>query len=76
MKYTPIGVDIAKHVMQIHYVDPHSGELVDKKVRRNAFLKFFSNREPCLIGMEACGGSQSWARELNKNGARSQTVAG
>lgn len=29
---------------------------------------FFCNREPCLIGMEACGGSQHWARELTKLG--------
>lgn len=58
MQYTPVGVDIAKHLMQVHYVDSHSGELVDKKVRRNAFLTFFRNRELCLIGMEACGGSQ------------------
>ena len=76
MKYTPIGVDIAKHVMQIHYVDPHSGELVDKKVRRNAFLIFFSNREPCLIGMEACGGSQFWARELKKLGHEVRLLQG
>ncbi|EFK8698000.1 IS110 family transposase, partial [Escherichia coli] len=26
------------------------------------------NREPCLIGMEACGGSRHWARELTKQG--------
>ncbi|EDS8890524.1 IS110 family transposase [Salmonella enterica] len=76
MKYTLIGVDIAKHLMQIHYVDPHSGELVDKKVKRNAFLTFFSNREPCLIGMEACGGSQFWARELKKMGHEVRLLQG
>ncbi len=61
MKYTPVGVDIAKHVIQIH-------EVVDKQIRRQDFLTFFSNREPCLIGMEACGGSQHRARELTKLG--------
>lgn len=29
---------------------------------------FFGNREPCMIGMEACGGSQHWAHELTKLG--------
>ncbi|EFZ4107633.1 TPA: IS110 family transposase, partial [Shigella boydii] len=56
MKYTPVGVDIAKHVIQIHFINEHTGEVVDKQLRRQDFLTFFGNREPCLIGMEACGG--------------------
>lgn len=63
MKYIPVGVDIAKHLMRIHFIDEHTGEIVDKQIKREAFLEYFSNREPCLIGMEACGGSQYWARE-------------
>ncbi len=42
--------------------------MVDKQIRRQDFLTFFSNREPCLIGMEACGGSQHRPRELKKQG--------
>lgn len=68
MRYIPVGVDIAKHLMQIHFIDEHSGEVINKQIKREAFLKYFSNREPCLIGMEACGGSQYWARELQKQG--------
>ncbi|CDH21415.1 transposase [Xenorhabdus bovienii str. kraussei Quebec] len=68
MKYTPVGVDIAKHLIQLHFINEHTGEVVDKQVRSQDFLTFFSNREPCLIGMEACGGSQHWARELTKQG--------
>lgn len=68
MKYTPVGVDIAKHLIQVHFINEHSGEVVDKQLRRNDFLTFFSHREPCLIGIEACGGSQYWARELGKLG--------
>ena len=68
MKYTPGGVDIAKHVIQIHFINEHTGEGVDKQLRRQDFLTFFGNREPCMIGMEACGGSQHWARELTKPG--------
>ena len=44
------------------------GEVFDKQLRRQDFLTFFCNREPCLIGVEACGGSQHWARELKKQG--------
>lgn len=68
MKYTPVGVDIAKHVIQVHFIDEHTGEVIDKQLRRQDFLMFFCNREPSLIGIEACGGSQHWARELTKLG--------
>lgn len=47
---------------------------MDKQVRRQDFLAYFSNREPCLIGMEACGGSQYWGRELTKQGHKVQLL--
>ncbi len=28
MKYTPVGVDIAKHVIQVHFINEHTGEVV------------------------------------------------
>ena len=33
-------------------------------LQREKFLEHFANRAPCLIGMEAGGGSQHWARQL------------
>ncbi len=53
MKYTPVGVDIAKHLIQVHFIDEHTGEVVDKQLRSKDFLTFFSNQKTCLIGMEA-----------------------
>jgi transposase len=47
--------------MQIHLVDPDTGEIVNRLVKRSAFLEYFANRKPCLVGMESCGGSQHWA---------------
>ena len=34
------------------------------RLTRAKFLEYFANRAPCLIGMEACGGAQHWARQL------------
>ncbi len=59
-----VGVDIAKSVFQIHYVDQATGEIVNKAIKRAKFLQFFANRTRCLIGMEACGGAHHWARQL------------
>ncbi len=54
--------------MQVHFIDEHTGEVIDKQIKRAALLEYVINREPCLIGMEACGGSQYWARELESRG--------
>ncbi|GAC1537155.1 MAG: IS110-like element ISPa11 family transposase [Ramlibacter sp.] len=64
MTHMPIGVDIAKNVFQLHWVDAGTGEIFSKQLKRAVFLEFFANRAPCLIGMEACGGAQHWARRL------------
>lgn len=64
MKHTTVGVDIAKNGTQIHYIDAETGEIVNKPIKLAVFLEHFTNLTPCLIGMEACGGSQHWARKL------------
>jgi len=76
MKHTTIGVDLAKNVIQLHYIDAETGEIVNKPVKRAAFLQHFANRAPCLIGMEACGGSQHWARKLVAMGHQVKLMPG
>ena len=68
MHAMPVGIDIAKSVFQVHYVDADTGEIVNKALKRAVFLEHFSNRSPCLIGMESCGGAQHWARALTRLG--------
>ena len=58
---TVVGIDIAKRVFQLHWLDPETGEIVSRQLKREQFLAHFANRAPCLIGMEACGGAQHWA---------------
>ena len=61
---TVVGVDTAKRVFQLHWVDMETGEIVDLKLTRAKFLEHFAKRVSCLIAMEACGGTQHWARRL------------
>lgn len=68
MNSMTVGVDIAKQVFQVHYVDPQSGEIVNRAIKRAKFLEHFANRARCLIGMEACGGAHHWARQLTQQG--------
>ena len=58
MADTIVGVDIAKNVMQVRWVNPDTGEIVNRAIRREAFLEYFANRKRCLVGMESCSGSQ------------------
>lgn len=68
MNSMAVGVDIAKRVFQVHYVDRGTGEIVNKAIKREKFLEHFANRAACLIGMEACGGAHHWARQLTQMG--------
>ena len=61
---TVVGVDTAKRVFQLHWIDMETGEIVDLKLTRAKFLEHFANRAPCLVAMEACGGTQHWARRI------------
>jgi transposase len=64
MEITTIGIDLAKCVFQIHGVDSAGRAVLKKQLRRDQMLTFFVQVPPCLIGMEACGGSHFWARKL------------
>jgi transposase len=64
---TSMGVDIAKNVIQVFSVNS-DGVIKNVQVKRCDFLNGFKNREACCIGMEACSGSQHWARQLTALG--------
>jgi transposase len=70
MEITTIGLDLAKRVFQVHGVDAAGGVVVRKAVRRAQVLPFFAKLAPCLVGIEACGTSHHWARELMRLGHR------
>ena len=61
---TIVGVDTSKRVFQLYWVEAETGECMGVKLTRSKFLEHFANRAACLVAMEACGGSQHWAREL------------
>src|SRR2546429_4926651 len=68
MQVSTIGVDLAKNVFQVHGVDSAGKVVIIRQLRRKQVIDFFSKIPPCLVGMEACGTSHHWARELIKLG--------
>ena len=59
-----VGLDLAKNVFQVHGADGAGRAVLRKKLSRSQVLKFFKQLEPCVVAMEACGGSHYWGREI------------
>jgi len=68
MEVTTIGIDLAKNIFHIHGVSRSGKEVFKKRITRDKFLEFMANQPKCLVGIEACGGANHWARELIKLG--------
>jgi len=64
MDITIVGLDLAKNVFQAHGINETGDVIVRRRLRRTQVCEFFANLAPCLIGLEACGTSHFWAREL------------
>ena len=69
-KITRIGIDTSKSVFQLHGVDEAEQPVLKRKLRRRELLAFLENLAPTEIGLEACGGSHYWAREVGRLGHR------
>jgi transposase len=68
MQAVTIGLDIAKSIFQVHGVDADGRVIIRRQLKRRYVLAFFDKLAPCLIGMEACGSSHHWSRQLQALG--------
>ena len=68
MEATTIGIDLAKRVFAVCGADSAGRIVWRKQLRRGQLLGFFARLQPCLVGMEACGGAHWWARQLSALG--------
>jgi transposase len=68
MQVATIGIDLAKHVFQVHGVDADGSVVVRRKLRRSEVIRFCVKLPAALIGMEACATARYWARELERLG--------
>jgi transposase len=64
MQVTTIGLDLAKHVSQVHGVDAKGAVVLRKRLGRREVLPFFAKLPACCIGLEACATAHHWACEL------------
>jgi transposase len=59
-----VGLDIAKHALQVHRVDETGAVRIRRKLRRSEVLQFFEGLSPCPVGVEACATAHHWARSI------------
>ena len=76
MESTIFGLDLAKRIFQLHWVDRETGEICRRQLKRGQVAEFFVNREPGMIAMEACGSAHYWARTFTTLGHEVHLIAG
>lgn len=76
MNRTVFGLDLAKHVFQLHWVEMATGEICRRQLKRHQVAEFFTNRVPGIIAMEACGSAHHWGRKFAALGHEVRLIAG
>lgn len=75
MNVTTYGLDLAKRVFQAHWVEPETGEVKRKVLRRDELAAFFARRAPGVVAMESCGSAHYWGRVLSSLGHQVRLIA-
>ena len=68
MPITTLGIDLAKHVFQLHGVDARGHAVLSRRVKRSQLVETVASLPPCVIGMEACGSAHHWGRAFEQLG--------
>src|SRR5205823_14815471 len=63
-----IGLDLAKHVFQIHGVDAAGECVLRKRLRRGQVIFFFAQLPRCLVGISLRDSALLGERELEATG--------
>lgn len=70
-----IGIDLAKHVFQLHGAAADGTVLFRRKLRREKLLDFLAAQPSCVVAMEACASAHYWGREIGRLGHEVRLVA-
>ncbi len=68
MNATTYGLDVAKRVFQMYWVDAQTGEIVNRRFGRDQLIEFLAQRPAGRIALEAGGSGHWWARKIKALG--------
>ncbi len=75
MTLTVLGIDIGKSTFHLCGLDAHGKPVLRKQLGREPLMRFMAKLPPCLVGMEACAGSQHLARRFAAHGHEVRLMA-
>ena len=75
MNITTYGLDLAKRVFQVHWVEAETGEVKRKVLRRGDVAAFFARQARGVVAMESCGSAHHWGRLLGSLGHEIRLIA-
>lgn len=68
MSSLTIAVDLAKNVFELAISNTAGRVAERKRLSRSGFERFWADRRPCRVVMEACATSHYWGRQLRNRG--------
>jgi transposase len=68
MNATTYGLDVAKQVFQMYWVDAQTGEIANRRFGREELIEFLARRPAGRVALEACGSAHWWARKIRALG--------
>ena len=68
MNATTYGLDVAKRVFQMYWVDAQNGEVTNRRFGRDELIRFLAQRPAGRVALEACGSGHWWARKIKALG--------
>lgn len=75
MGITTLGIDIGKTWFHLIGCNRAGTPIARHKLNRNKLMQFIATLPRCLIGMEACPGSQHFARSFERHGHEVRLIA-
>lgn len=75
MNDTTYGLDLAKKVFQVHWVEADTGEVKRTTLSRAQMSTFFARRSAGVLAMEACGSAHYWGRVVKGLGHEVKLIA-
>src|SRR5471032_3322437 len=65
---TTYGLDVAKQIFQMYWIDAQTGEIANRRFRRDELIAFLAQRPAGRVALEACGSAHWWARKIKALG--------
>lgn len=75
MEIDILGIDLAKHIFQVHGAERNGRAVHRSKVERGALIETVHKLRPRIVVMEACSSAHHWARRFVALGIEARLIS-